>query len=77
MKQNYISISITKKQSQFDGVVGVLPDNSNPGKVNLTADAHLKLSEFVEARRGDRNYLEGACPGKRKTCKCMALIRLF
>jgi len=40
-----------KKASQFDGVVGVLPDNANPGKVNLTADAHLKLQNSL--KRGE------------------------
>ncbi len=32
-----------KKSSQFDGVIGVLPDEANPGKINLTGEVHLKL----------------------------------
>jgi outer membrane protein assembly factor BamA len=37
-----------KKASQFDGVIGVLPDNDNPGKVNLTGEVHLKLQNSLE-----------------------------
>jgi outer membrane translocation and assembly module TamA len=36
-----------KKASQFDGVIGVLPDNNNPGKVNLTGEVHLKLQNSL------------------------------
>jgi outer membrane protein assembly factor BamA len=37
-----------KKASQFDGVIGVLPDNDNPGKVNLTGEVHLKLQNSLQ-----------------------------
>jgi hypothetical protein len=40
-----------KKASQFDGIVGVLPDNDNPGKVNLTGEVHLKLQNSL--KRGE------------------------
>ena len=41
----------SKKASQFDGVIGVLPDNDNPGKVNLTGEVHLKLQNSL--KRGE------------------------
>jgi outer membrane translocation and assembly module TamA len=40
-----------KKASQFDGIIGVLPDNDNPGKVNLTGEVHLKLQNSL--KRGE------------------------
>jgi hypothetical protein len=40
-----------KKASQFDGIIGVLPDNDNPGKINLTGEVHLKLQNSL--RRGE------------------------
>jgi len=36
-----------KKASQFDGVVGLLPDNDNPGKYTLTGEVHLKLQNAL------------------------------
>ena len=36
-----------KKASQFDGVLGLLPDNANPGKYTLTGEAHLKLQNAL------------------------------
>ena len=38
-----------KKSSQFDGIVGVLPNQANPGQVNITGDAHLKLQNSLNA----------------------------
>lgn len=32
-----------KKASQFDGILGVLPDNNKPGKVLLTGELNLRL----------------------------------
>ena len=36
-----------KKASQFDGVIGILPDASNGGKINLTGEVHLKLQNSL------------------------------
>ncbi len=36
-----------KKASQFDGIIGLLPDNTNPGKYTLTGEAHLKLQNAL------------------------------
>ncbi len=36
-----------KKASQFDGIIGVLPDEANPGQVNITGEAHLKLQNSL------------------------------
>jgi hypothetical protein len=36
-----------KKASQFDGVVGLLPDESKTGKFNLTGEVHLKLQNSL------------------------------
>jgi outer membrane protein assembly factor BamA len=36
-----------KKASQFDGVVGLLPDIDNPGKYTLTGEVHLKLQNAL------------------------------
>ncbi len=36
-----------KKASQFDGVVGLLPDNVNPGRYSLTGEVHLKLQNSL------------------------------
>jgi hypothetical protein len=36
-----------KKASQFDFVAGILPDAANAGKVQLTGDAHLKLTNSI------------------------------
>lgn len=32
-----------KRASQFDGILGILPDNANPGKVLITGEITLKL----------------------------------
>lgn len=32
-----------KKASQLDGVVGVLPDNTGNGKINISGDVHVRL----------------------------------
>ena len=40
-----------KKASQFDGVIGFLPDETNVGKLNLTGEVHLKLQNSF--RRGE------------------------
>ncbi len=40
-----------KKASQFDGVIGLLPDESKSGKFNLTGEIHLKLQNSL--RRGE------------------------
>jgi outer membrane protein assembly factor BamA len=42
----YLFLS-NKKASQFDGVVGVLPDDSKTGKVNFTGEVHLKLQNSL------------------------------
>jgi len=46
-----------KKASQIDGVVGVLPDNNNTGKVQLTGDLRLRLlSSFGRGELFDLNW---------------------
>ncbi len=40
-----------RKASQFDGVLGVAPDNNNASKINFTGEAHLKLQNAL--RRGE------------------------
>lgn len=46
-----------KKASQFNGVVGVQPDNANPGKVFLTGDVRLRLlNSFGKAELFDLNW---------------------
>ncbi len=40
-----------KKASQFDGVIGFLPDESKQGKLNLTGEVHLKLLNSL--KRGE------------------------
>ncbi len=37
-----------KKASQFDGVIGFLPDDNNEGKINLTGEVHLKLQNSLQ-----------------------------
>ena len=37
-----------KKASQFDAVIGFLPDESRPGKLNLTGEAHLRLQNSFQ-----------------------------
>jgi hypothetical protein len=36
-----------KKASQFDGVIGLLPDNAKAGKYSLTGEVHLKLQNAL------------------------------
>jgi outer membrane protein assembly factor BamA len=36
-----------KKASQFDGVIGILPDESKSGKINVTGEVHLKLQNTL------------------------------
>jgi outer membrane translocation and assembly module TamA len=46
-----------KKASQFNGVIGVQPDNTNPGKVFLTGDVRLRLlNSFGRAELFDLNW---------------------
>jgi len=46
-----------KKASQFNGVVGVQPDNSNSGKVFITGDVRLRLlNSFGRAELFDLNW---------------------
>lgn len=40
-----------KKASQFDGVIGLLPDETGTGKLNLTGEVHLKLQNSF--KRGE------------------------
>ncbi|MBP7772195.1 MAG: hypothetical protein KA193_06645, partial [Bacteroidia bacterium] len=37
-----------KKASQFDAVIGFLPDETRPGKLNLTGEAHLRLQNSFQ-----------------------------
>ncbi len=47
----------SKKASQFNGVVGVQPDNANPGKVFVTGDVRLRLlNAFGKAELLDINW---------------------
>jgi outer membrane protein assembly factor BamA len=47
----------SRKASQFSGVVGILPDNANSGKVNVTGDVKLRLlSSFNHAELFDLNW---------------------
>ncbi|HKR05340.1 MAG TPA: BamA/TamA family outer membrane protein [Bacteroidia bacterium] len=46
-----------KKASQLDGVIGVLPDNSGSGKVNISGDVHIRLhSSFGYGELFDLNW---------------------
>jgi outer membrane protein assembly factor BamA len=40
-----------KKASQFDGVIGLLPDENEEGKFNITGEVHLKLQNSL--KRGE------------------------
>ena len=40
-----------KKASQFDGVIGLLPDENKTGKLTVTGEAHLKLQNSL--KRGE------------------------
>ncbi len=47
----------SKKASQFNGVIGVQPDNINPGKVFITGDIRLRLlNVFGQAELLDVNW---------------------
>jgi len=47
----------SRKASQFNGVVGVQPDNVNPGKVFVTGDVRLRLlNAFGKAELLDLNW---------------------
>ncbi|MEP7263646.1 MAG: BamA/TamA family outer membrane protein [Bacteroidota bacterium] len=46
-----------RKASQFSGIIGVLPDNSNGGKVKVTGDVKLRLlNSFNHAELFDLNW---------------------
>lgn len=46
-----------KKASTFDGVLGILPDDNNPGKIILTGDIRLKLlNSFGRGELIDINF---------------------
>ncbi len=46
-----------KRASQLDGVIGVQPDNSGSGKINVTGDVHIKLfSAFGYGELFDLNW---------------------
>jgi outer membrane protein assembly factor BamA len=46
-----------KKASQFSGVIGVLPDPNNEGKINVTGDVKLRLlNSFNHAELFDLNW---------------------
>lgn len=46
-----------KKASRIDGVIGVLPDNERPGKVQLTGDLRIRLlSAFGRGELFDLNW---------------------
>jgi len=46
-----------KKASTFSGVAGILPDNVNPGKINVTGDIKLRLlNSFNHAELFDLNW---------------------
>ena len=46
-----------KRASQLDGIIGVNPDNSGNGKVNITGDVHVKLfSAFGYGELLDLNW---------------------
>lgn len=50
-----------KKASQLDGVIGVLPDAANKGKVNLSGDVRLRLqSAFGRGELIDLNWKQPA-----------------
>jgi len=37
-----------KKASQFDGILGLLPDENNAGKYKVTGEAHIKLQNSLQ-----------------------------
>ncbi|HRH65190.1 MAG TPA: BamA/TamA family outer membrane protein [Bacteroidia bacterium] len=61
-----------KRASQFDGVIGLLPDDLKPGKFTLTGEAHLKLQNSL--RRGEIIELNWKqLPGKTQNLKIHGL----
>ncbi len=51
-KQTKVELFLeNKKASQFDGVLGLLPDENNAGKYKVTGEAHIKLQNSL--RRGE------------------------
>lgn len=51
-KQTKIELFLeNKKASQFDGILGLLPDDTNEGKYKITGEAHIKLQNSL--RRGE------------------------
>lgn len=61
-----------KKASQFDGVIGLLPDDNNPGKFTLTGEAHLKLQNSL--KRGEIiEFNWKQLPGKTQNLKIHGL----
>ncbi len=50
-----------KKASQIDGIIGVLPDNVNAGKVQITGDLRIRLlSSFGKGELFDLNWKQPA-----------------
>lgn len=46
-----------KKSSQIDGIIGILPDNANSGKVQVTGDLRIRLlSSFGQGELFDLNW---------------------
>ncbi|MBP6401484.1 MAG: BamA/TamA family outer membrane protein [Bacteroidia bacterium] len=61
-----------KRASQFDGVIGLLPDDAKPGKFVLTGEAHLKLQNSL--KRGEIIELNWKqLPGKTQDLKIHGL----
>jgi hemolysin activation/secretion protein len=57
-----------KRGSQFDGIIGLLPRNNEPGKYNLTGDVHLRLlNSFHRGEVIDFNWK--ALPGQTQDLK--------
>lgn len=57
-----------KRSSQFDGIVGLQPQQDKPGKYNLTGDVHLKLqNSFRRAEVLEFNWKQ--IPPKSQTLK--------
>jgi len=50
-----------KKASQIDGIIGILPDNSKSGKVQVTGDLRIRLlSSFGKGELFDLNWKQPA-----------------
>ena len=61
-----------RKASQFDGILGLLPDETKSGKLNLTGEVHLKLLNAL--RHGEVIELNWKqLPGKTQDLKVHAL----